>query len=128
MRFVVFIPVFVLFLSNMPFIHEMPAEVMMTMTTEEETCMMNMGDNGSPSCMPGKEPAGCGDTEEGCSSSNRCETTTTCICVFTFAAPVQDIKTFQIHSFNIVSGRTGYLQLKWKDPHIASPGQPPDHA
>jgi len=100
----------------------------MSMTAEEETCMMNMAEASEKSCMPGNKPAPAGDTEEGCSSNgSHCETTTTCICVFTFAAPVQDIKSFQIHSFNLVSGRTGYLQLKWKDPHIASPGQPPDH-
>ena len=98
----------------------------MAMSAEEETCMMNMGESGETSCMPGKEPAPSGDTEESCCST-RCETTTTCICVFTFAAPVQDIKTFQVHSFNTISSRTGYLQLKWKDPHIALPGQPPDH-
>ena len=99
----------------------------MTMTAEEETCMMNMGERGESSCMPGNKPAPSEDKEEGC-CSNRCETTTTCICVFTFAAPVLDIKVFQVHSFNTVSGRTGYLQSKWKDPHIASPGQPPDYA
>src|SRR5688572_6715017 len=113
MRFLILIPVFVLFLSNMPFIHEMPMEVKSAMSAGEETCMMNMGENGERSCMPGKEPMNCGDPEES-ACSNRCETTTTCICVFTFSAPVQDIKAFQVHSFNTISGRTGYLQLKWK--------------
>lgn len=124
MRFLVIIPVFVLFLANMPFIHEMPMKAKMCMDEEETTCMMNMSESTSKSCMPGKEPAAPGDTKEGC--CNRGETTTTCICVFTFAAPVQEIKTFQAHAFDCISGRTGYIQLKWKDPHIASPGQPPD--
>lgn len=126
MRFLVIIPVFVLFLANMPFIHEMPMQAKSCMDAEEEeTCMMKMSESSARSCLPGKEAAGPEDANEGC--CNRGETTTTCICVFTFAAPAQDIKTFQVHAFNTISGRTGYLQLKWKDPHIASPGQPPDH-
>lgn len=131
MRLLLLIPVLVLFLSNVPFIHEMPVETKMPMTEDEESCMMNMAGK-EMSCQPGAETS---NAEEACQlpesntgdcCKNRCETTTTCVCVFTFAAPAQEIKTFQLHAFNHLSRHTGYLQIKWKDPHIASPGQPPD--
>lgn len=114
MRFLLVIPVFVLFLSNVPFIQEMPMEEMMA-RMEEESCPMNKPE---ASCHPGEMP------EE--NSCQRTDATCICICFFQYAAPANDIKTFQFEPANEPSGRTGYLQVKWNDPHIASPGQPPD--
>jgi|ADGO01.1.fsa_nt_gi hypothetical protein len=46
---------------------------------------------------------------------------------FQFTAPENDFKAFQLDPANPLAGRTGYLEQEWKDPHIDSPGQPPDY-
>jgi hypothetical protein len=139
MRFILVIPVLVLFLSNVPFIQEMPMEAMMAMMDEQEQeeChkSSSRGEEVETSCSmstadkkPAK-PMACNAAdmpdEGACQPSGA---NCICICVFQFAAPTQDIKAFHIFSIDKLAGYTGYLQLKWKDPHIASPGQPPDWA
>lgn len=140
MRFLLVIPVFVLFLSNMPFIQEMPMDRMMAIMKEqekqeEEKCCKNAAAAEKSSCgmeaadpEPEPEPMAChpGNMPDD-GSCQPTGTTCICICVFQFAAPEQDIRSFQFDTDDLLAGRTGYLQLKWKDPHIASPGQPPDH-
>jgi hypothetical protein len=120
MRFFVFIPVFVLFLSNVPFIQDMPEEMESCRMEKMETCSMNMQERADNTCVPGERPSKkcCG----------RSETTSTCICIFCFSAPEQEIKGFQFNALNLSAQYTGYLQSMWKDPHIAAPGQPPDQA
>lgn len=130
MRFLLLIPVFVLFLSNVPFIQEMPVEKMMAIIEKQEEkgcCKKNAMDEekschsqaepqpepGPMSCHPGKLPV-----EGACQPSGA---NCICICVFQYAGPAQDIKLFQFNPINTLAGHTGYLQVKWKDPHIASP-------
>jgi hypothetical protein len=124
MRFLVLIPALALLLSNIPFIHEMPLEEEMAMVKEGKGCSMQIGVPVERSCVPGNSTENSGTKAKGC--CNRTETTTTCICLFTFTAPVHEIKTFQFDAVHNISRRTGYLELKWNDPHIDSPGQPPD--
>lgn len=125
MRFLVLIPAFIFLLSNMPFIHEMPVEKEMTCMTEEMSCEKNAMANKEMSCHPGKEqPSSDEGGEKNCCNSSA--TNSVCICVFTFAAPAQEIKTFQFRSIENLINHTGYLPVKWKDPHIASPVKPPD--
>jgi hypothetical protein len=135
MRFLLLIPVCVLFLSNVPFIQEMPMESMMAMVQkqEEKDCCKKTTEEEPKSChsQPASKPgpmacaSGTMPVKGSCQPSGA---SCICICVFQFAAPTQDLKLFQFIPVNILAGRTGYLQVKWKDPHIASPGQPPDWA
>lgn len=135
MRFFLLIPVCILFLSNVPFTQEVPMEKMMAMMKkqEEEKCCKNSTAEKQKSChsepQPEPEPApmachnGTMPVDGACQPTG---STCVCICVFQFAAPAQDLKIFQFNPENFLAGRTGYVDLKWKDPHIASPGQPPD--
>ncbi len=128
MRFLVIIPAFILFLSNMPFTHEMPMEAKMAKTDKEPACsMMQTGEQVERSCMPGKKPFVDESTGKGCCKHDE-TTNSTCICIFAYTAPVNDIRIFQLDAVDDMHSQTGYLQLIWKDPHIASPGQPPDFA
>jgi hypothetical protein len=133
MRFLLLIPVFVMFLSNVPFIQEMPMEKMLAMVEEQEEkdcCKKTTGEE-PKSCHTQPEPdpepmachAGTIPVQGACQPSGA---NCVCIFVFQFTAPAQDIKLFQFKPVNMLAGRTGYLQVKWNDPHIASPGQPPD--
>lgn len=137
MRLLLLIPVFILFLSNVPFTQEMPMEEMMSMMKkqEEEKCCKNSTEEEQKSChsekqpRPAPKPLACDrgtlPVDGACQpSGSNC----VCICVFQFAAPAQDLKIFQLDPVSSIAGRTGYLPIKWKDPHIASPGQPPDWA
>jgi hypothetical protein len=133
MRFLLLIPVFVMFLSNVPFIQVMPMEKMLAMVEEQEEkdCCKNTTEEAPKSChaQPESQPGpmachqGTMPVDGACQPSGA---NCVCICVFQFAAPAQDLKLFQFKPVNMLEGRTGYLQVKWKDPHIASPGQPPD--
>jgi hypothetical protein len=133
MRILLLIPVFVLFLSNVPFIQVMPMEKMMAMVEEQEEkdCCKKNTEEEPKSCHSQADPkpgpmachSGTMPVDGACQPSGA---NCVCISVFQFAAPAHDIKLFQFKPVNISTGRTGYLQVKWKDPHIASPGQPPD--
>jgi hypothetical protein len=134
MRFLLLIPVFVMFLSNVPFIQEMPMEKMMAIMEkqEEEKCCKNSTEEEVNSChtpsTPGPEPEpmtchpGTVPVEGTCLPTG---STCICICVFQFAA-THEIKLIQFGAAATDAGHTGYLEVKWKDPHIVSPGQPPD--
>ena len=133
MRFLLLIPVFILLLANVPFTQEMPMEKIMAIMEEQEKekCCKNSPEEEQKSCHSQAEPE---PTPMACNNATMpvdgaCQptgSTCVCICVFQFAAPAQDLKIFQFIPQNSLAGRTGYLDIKWKDPHIASPGQPPD--
>jgi hypothetical protein len=146
MRFLLLIPVFIMLLSNVPFIQVTPMEEMMAAMEkqEEKDCCKKNADKAPKSC---QAEAACKAKPTACHSEVTSEAkpiachrdampvkgscqpsgaNCICICVFQFAAPAQDLKLFQFVPVNILAGRTGYLQVKWKDPLIASPGQPPD--
>jgi len=136
MRFLLLIPVFVLFLSSVPFIQVMPVEVKVVLAEkqEEKNCCKKKKQAVS-------EPPSCHKAEHATSKPMACHPGTMpvegscqpsganciCVCLFQFTAPENDFKAFQLDPANPLAGRTGYLEQEWKDPHIDSPGQPPDY-
>ena len=130
MKYFLVIPAFFLFLSNIPFIHEMDKEEMMAVATEEGCC--NQSDEEKSTCkMPDKKqehtPAkkSC-HNEEDTKCGTQSESTCICICVFQFAAPDQLDAKLQFGINNVEQSLSIYLQQNWKDPQLALPWQPPD--
>ena len=144
MRLLLFIPVLVLFLSNVPFVQEMKMDEAMTMMQDEETCpaQKKCGKNENLKGICEKQETSC-DQQSTCSeeeinsttnkdlvNDNKCcqktETTCVCICCFQFAAPVQVVPEFKfdcsVNSNTPPAFIVGYI----KDPHIGAPWQPPD--
>ncbi|MBC7826336.1 MAG: hypothetical protein H7122_01220 [Chitinophagaceae bacterium] len=138
MRVLLFIPVLVLFLSNVPFVQRIPLERMIAMMQNNENC----GD--SKDCVRNNEnfQASCSREElardQTCieettiqdpASDDCCqktETTCVCICCFQFAAPLQAITDFQFDCTVSSNISSRFIVGHVKDPHIGAPWQPPD--
>ena len=112
----------VLFLSNIPFFHEMKME-------EKETCAMEM-----EACKSGNDGMmkGCHKPKEKEKQNKECcaktETTCICICCFQFASPSPASSKFLIVQSTIQKQYSPYHPSHWKDPFISIPWQPPDLA
>ena len=143
MRLLLFIPAFILFLSNMPFVTEISMEAGMAMMQDDETCTAQKecgkNENRKGSCEKQEtacdKQTGCGDGETNTNTDldlvddNGCqktETTCVCICCFQFAAPVQHIPEFQFDCSDNSNTPSAFIVGYIKDPHIGAPWQPPD--
>jgi hypothetical protein len=137
MRFLLVIPAFLLFLSNVPFIHKMDREEMMAVMKKDGCCRKSESKKGSCGAAAMKEEkSSCGKQEQSkkCSSDDKgemqCgmqnESTCICICCFQFAAPDQLSNRFQFGYDDLQQSLAVYLQLNWKDPLLSLPWQPPD--
>jgi len=127
MRFLLFIPVIVLFLSNVPFTAEMRMEKMMAQMQEKDKCCKKNDPARKGSCHAAESnapmPQEDGPSKECC---QRTETTCHCTCCFHFAAPFHEVNSPQFGIDDHSALQTGFIPAHWKDPHIAAPGQPPD--
>ena len=138
MRLLLFIPVLVLFLSNVPFIQRIPMEKAIAMMKENETCGQQKqcsrnNENLESVCVPEKIECSESCTEEakmkdpamnGCSEET--EMTCVCICCFQYAAPINSITEY-IFNCSISPNRAPvFIVGHVKDPHIGAPWQPPD--
>jgi hypothetical protein len=137
MRLLLFIPVFVLFLSNVPFVQKIPLEKAIAMMQENEGC-------GQQECMRNTEnlQAACAPQESECdqtcsketeikdqAKNNCCQETETdcvCICCFQYAAPFQAITVYKFNCSLSSNTASSFIVGHVKDPHIGAPWQPPD--
>ena len=138
MRLLLFIPVLVLFLSNVPIIQRIPLEKAISLMQENETCGQQKecsrnNENFKTTCT--KEESACDEASDAETTiqdpasdncSQKTETTCVCICCFQFAAPVQKITIFQFSCSNIVLSPSTFMDAPVKDPYISAPWQPPD--
>lgn len=139
MRFLLFIPVLVLFLSNVPFVQRMPMEQALMIMRDSKECGSGSecgrnADYVKASCTP--EAADC---DTACDSkpvteddaSNQCqppETECVCICCFQYVAPFQPLINYTF-SISLPETNSGiFIVGHVKDPHVAAPWQPPDMA
>jgi hypothetical protein len=138
MRFLLTIPVLILFLSNVPFVQQIPIEQAIAMMQENEACAL------AQECRRGSGnlDASCNVEEPGCSQTCADESTpltttddeccqqsgATCVCIvcFQYAAPVHSITEYLFYSSSLANSRHAYLVRHIKDPHIGAPWQPPD--
>lgn len=137
MRILLFIPVFILFLSNVPFIERVPLEQAISMMEENGRCA------GKNECSPNEnvemtcaqEQSGCdeGNIEEPvlqCDPEKECsqKTETSCVCIscFQFAGSLQATTDFQFHYFSSSNKVGAFIPAHTKDQHIGAPWQPPD--
>ena len=134
MRLMLVIPVFILFLSNVPFIQRIPLDKAISRMQDKEACTQQkecsrQHVNLKVNCS--KEESDCDATtaEEIIHKDNCCqqtETTCVCICCFQFAAPVQVIAEYQFNCCSYSSNAHLFIPGHIKDPYIAAPWQPPD--
>ena len=143
MKWLLLIPAFMLFLSNVSFTVEMKMTDKSAMTatiegcSKKSSCHKKMQQEACPamsSLSVGGEML-CAMKSEESSNSAKCppgkpckgtDATCICICSFQFSAPAPILEDFQFTLTEIPSKYTGFLSLKWKDPHITAPWQPPD--
>jgi hypothetical protein len=138
MRILLFIPVFILFLSNVPFIERIPLEKAISMLEENGNCSQgkecNRSSENLQSACSMEEP-GCDETstEETCTQSSPeddCsqKTETSCICItcFQFAASLHVIPEFQFRNFLYSNKAPLFIPGRIKDQFIGAPWQPPD--
>ena len=138
MRLLLFIPVLMLFLSNVPFVQQIPMEQAMAMIEENRSCVHQEQcsrsiENVATSCSM-EEP----DCEQSCTNEettaaptddNCCQQTgTTCVCIlcFQYAAPVNGITEYLFDCSVLVNNAHAFFIGHIKDPHIGTPWQPPD--
>ena len=143
MRLLLFIPAFILFLSNMPFVTEISLEAGMTMMQNDESCAVQKecrkNENRKGSCVKQEtacdKQTGCGDGETnkntdldlvGDNACQKTETTCVCICCFQFAAPEQQLPEFQFDCADNSNTPFAFIVGYIKNPHIGAPWQPPD--
>ena len=138
MRLSLFIPVLMLFLSNVPFVQQIPMEQAMAMIEENGNCGQQeqcgrRTENVEATCSM-EEP----DCKQRCTNEetmadpgddNCCQQTgTTCVCVlcFQYAAPVHSITEYVFDCSFLPAKADAFLISHIKDPHIGAPWQPPD--
>jgi hypothetical protein len=127
MRCLLLIPVLLLFLSNIPFIHKM--EMKEVASVKKDGCCRKSG-NPKGICKMSEEKAGaneqktCHKEERTCSKQT--ESTCICICCFQFAAPDQFAVRPQFNCDELKQSLAIFLLQNWKDPQLAVPWQPPD--
>lgn len=141
MKWLLVIPSLMLFLSNVSFTVEVKMTVKSAATTSEGynkkgSCHRNMPKNcpmqsivstGGEMVCAMKAESDPGKQE--CPSGKPCknnEPTCICICSFQYSAPAPIMEDFQFAIADLSSNYTGFLSLKWKDPHLDAPWQPPD--
>lgn len=130
MKFLLVIPAFLLFLSNIPFVHEMDRKEMMAAMTEEGCCKKSESMKGS--CESAEKSCSAPAEEKSCSSEEekqcgmQTESTCICICCFQVAAPDQLGSKLQFGINDSPQSLAFYQQKNWKDPQLALPWQPPD--
>jgi hypothetical protein len=124
------IPAFLLFLSNIPFIHKMERQQRMDMVKQDGCCKKKeamqtcrMEDGPEPSCHAPSDNSL--PVEKECNMQS--ESVCICVCCFQFAAPDQLGTKFQFHTPGIQQSLAVYLHQHWKDPMLALPWQPPDN-
>jgi hypothetical protein len=136
-RLLLIIPVLVLFLSNVPFIQEIPLEKALAMMQENGTCGKdkqcgratenlvtdcNLEESSCEKPCTGEAPNT--DAEKDC-----CENTeTSCICIYCFqyAAPVHVITEYQFNCSIFLNAAPIFILGLIKDQHVGAPWQPPD--
>jgi hypothetical protein len=138
MRLLLFIPVLVLFLSNVPFIQKMPFAKAVAMIAKGETCGQQKECSRHNENLQGNcdlEGSGCEHSSEentkigGTGDDDCCqktESTCVCICCFQFAAPVQVIAEFKFNCSSNSNISALFIVGHVKNPYIAAPWQPPD--
>ena len=141
MKWLLVIPSLMLFLSNVSFTVEMKMPEKSGMAISEGchrngSCTGEMPDNcpmqsmvlqgGEPMCAMKVKNGPC--KQDGPSSKPCKNSEPTCICIlcFQYSAPAPILEDFQLAIADLSSNYTGFLSLKWKDPHLAAPWQPPD--
>ena len=112
MKFLLLIPVFALFLSNVPFEMEMK----MPEENNRESCSMQVQEE--MQCVPEET-----STDEGC-----CKKESTCVCFYCFQllAPTQTLTKYRFQVTQEKNLNGFYLQSHWSNPFIDGPLQPPD--
>lgn len=139
MRILLFIPVLVLFLSNVPFVQRIPLETALLMMADKKDC------NSGTECRRSTEnlKANCASEQSDCDPScdteatagdnaaTQCqqpETECVCICCFQYAAPLHPLISYVFHFLLPESDSEFFVVGHIKDPHVAAPWQPPDLA
>jgi hypothetical protein len=128
MKIFLLIPAFLLFLSNIPFVHTMEMDEAEMVAVKKDGCCRKQ-DNRKPACKPEPVKASpkkhCGGEEKkecGKPANSAC----VCICCFQFAARDQVGARLQFGVSATSNSLTDYLVLHWKDPMLSLPWQPPD--
>ena len=135
MRLLLFIPVLLLFLSNVPFEQRLPMETAIAMMQEnqacgEGTCARNQ-ESLKASCssetdctQPAESEKSCGEDDK----SNCGQTENTCVCIYCFqyVAPLYPAIEFRFATDITGVVHTVFIPTRIKDPHTGAPWQPPD--
>jgi hypothetical protein len=126
MRWLLVIPAWILFLSNIPFVREIKMDdmpVMATSSSGKGCCAKNKGQK--MTCKKSvmlsiAQP----DNQKSCSRA----TDTSCICIscFQFIASAPVWQPFKMHSPRVAMNYTGFLLSKWKNLPVSPPWRPPD--
>jgi len=127
MRFLAFIPAFLLLFSNMYFIEKIPMEKMVASMKPKGGCCMQK-EKIQHSCFmmekQGESTVPCKSSPKGCQ-----EPEPTCICTYCLQCTgIAQISSFQLTPIITLRGLIGFLELKRTNPHVVSPWQPPDLA
>ena len=138
MRTLLFIPVMILFLSNVPFVQEIPFEQAMAMIQGRGSCGQHeqcgrSTENVAASCsMEEREcEQSCANEETTANATDDdcCQQTgTTCACVlcFQYAARVNGLTEYIFGCSFVPTKSDAFLIGHIKNPHIGAPWQPPD--
>ena len=138
MRILLFIPVFILILSNVPFVQQIPREQAIAMIQGNGSCRQQeqcgrSTENVMALCSMEER-----DCEHSCTNEaptadhqddNCCQQTgMTCACVlcFQYAAPVYGLTEYIFGCAILATNTHAFLIGHIKDPHIGAPWQPPD--
>ncbi len=137
MRLLLFIPVLILFLSNVPFVQQLPLEQAISMMKDgscghERECSRS-SENLDATCSkdePDCEQSCTDESKEADPANDKCcqQIGTTCVCIlcFQYAAPAHTIAEYVFDCSLATDNTSDFLVGHIKDPHIGAPWQPPD--
>ena len=126
MRWLLLIPIMLLFLSNVPVTMEMkmaaePAEA----AAQSGSC--SKGESVKTTChKPGKDACPSNAPKGNTTCHPPANATCICTCLFQYAAPTPVLIPFQFAAHDATGNKTGFLSLPYQAPYLAVPWQPPD--
>ena len=138
MRFLLIIPVLVLFLSNVPIIQKMPLAEAVVMMARNEGCAKQKECSRNSENLKASCSAEESDCDKDCKEKNKamdpdtqnsCEkTATSCICIYCFqyAAPINIITEYTFNCSFSSNTAHAFIPARIGDPHTCAPWQPPE--
>ena len=126
MRWLLSIPVLLLFFSNVPVTMEMKMDVVQVKEPQSSGCCKKDESVKGTCHKPVKKTCHADAAPAQQSCNKEAAASCVCTCLFQYTAPAQAFSPYKFSRLAIQPVKTGYLSIKYMAPFPPAPWQPPD--